>query len=147
MKLRTLFFILFLLAAVPARAETDYLAMMARESEVKAIATVSKIQVVGNNADGTLKSVTFKTVYAVTPFIPKTFTGGCKTLESRWQKRGEGMIYFNPRPGQKVFVTVTTNGGAITSFTPMNVELDHVIRNEPYRLVFSHGKASIAPRD
>ena len=140
--------LLMLAAALPARAQdADYLSMMAQESEIKAIATVAKVQVMANNADGTLKNVTFKTVYAITPYVPKNFVGGCKTLESNWQKRAQGMIYFNPKPGQKVFVTVTTNGGAITSLTPMSAALDHVVRNEPYRLIYSHGKASIQPKD
>ncbi|EGB15514.1 hypothetical protein DND132_2310 [Pseudodesulfovibrio mercurii] len=149
MKIRILLSILLLLALVlPARAQDpDYLSIMAHESEIKAIATVVKVQIMANNADGTLKNVTFKTDYAITPYVPKNFIGGCKTLESGWQKRAEGMVYFNPKPGQKVFVTVTTNGGAITSLTPMNAALDHVIRNEPYRLNYSHGKASIQPRD
>ncbi|WP_319582671.1 hypothetical protein [uncultured Pseudodesulfovibrio sp.] len=149
MKIRTLFSILFLLLLVlPARAQDpDYLSMMAQESEIKAIATVAKIQVMAHNADGTLKNVTFKNIYAITPYVPKEFVGGCKTFVGGWQKRAEGMIYFDPRPGQKVFVTVTTNGGAITSFTPINAALDHVVRNEPHRLGYSHGRATIEPRD
>ena len=149
MKIRTLLPILLLLVlALPAQAqETDYLSMMAQDSEIKAIATVAKIQVMAHNSDGTLKNVTFKKVYAITPYVPKTFVGGCKTFVGGWQKRAKGMIYFNPRPGQKVYVTVTTNGGAITSFTPINAALDHVVRNEPYRLTYSHGRASIQPRN
>ncbi|XXJ18006.1 hypothetical protein ACR42D_00325 [Desulfovibrio caledoniensis] len=149
MKIRTLLSILLLLIlALPARAQDpDYLSMMAQESEIKAIATVATVQAMAHNADGTLNNVTFKKVYAVTPYVPDTFVGGCKTFSGGWQKRAEGMVYFNPRPGQKVFVTVTTNGGAITSFTPMNAALDHVVRNEPYRLSYSHGRATIAPRD
>ncbi|WP_316898136.1 hypothetical protein [Pseudodesulfovibrio indicus] len=152
MKLRIIPALLLLLtlglSALPAQAQDpDYLAMMAQESEIKAIAIVSRVLVMGNNADGTLKNVTFKNVYAITPYVPKTFVGGCKTLESNWQKRAEGMIYFNPKPGQKVFVTVTSNGGAITSLTPISAALDHVVRNEPHRLTYAHGKASILPRD
>ena len=148
MKFCTILLAALLLLAVPVAAqETDYLSIMARESEIKAIATVAKVQVMANNADGTLKNVTFKTVYAITPYVPKSFIGGCKTLESRWQQRATGMVYFDPKPGQKVYVTVTTNGGAITSLTPMSAALDHVVRNEPHRLTYSHGKASILPKD
>lgn len=150
MKIRTVFLGLFLLlAAFPASrlnaGEPDYLAMMAEDSEIKAIATVTKVMRMSNNSDGTFKRVYFRRVYAVTPYTPKKFVGGCKTLESRWQKRAEGMVYFNPKPGQKVFVTVTTNGGAITSFTPINAALDYVVREEPHRLTYSRGKASILP--
>jgi len=149
MKISTLLSILLLLFLVlPARAQDpDYLSMMAQESEIKAIATVAKVQAMAHNADGTLNNVTFKKIYAITPYVPSDFVGGCKSFAGGWQKRAEGMVYFNPRPGQKVFVTVTTNEGAITSLTPMNAALDHVIRNEPYRLTYSHGRASIRPRD
>ena len=140
--------LLLLLAAWPAAAEeTDYLALMAQESEIKAIATVTKVQRMSPNADGTFKYISFNRVYAVTPFTPQTFIGGCKTLESNWQKRAEGMIYFNPKPGQRVYVTITTNDGAITSMTSINAELDHVIRTDPNRVAYSHGKARIVPRD
>ncbi|MCJ2165100.1 MULTISPECIES: hypothetical protein [unclassified Pseudodesulfovibrio] len=137
-----------LLAAWPAQAEeTDYLALMAQKSEIKAIAKVSKVQRMSPNADGTIKSVTFKKIYEVTPYTPMAFTGSCKTLESSWQKKAAGMVYFNPKPGQLVFVTITTNEGAITSFTPITPELEHVIRTEPHRLTYSHGKAKITPKD
>lgn len=139
----------FLLAVMPSMSvvagEPDYLAMMAEDSEIKAIATVSKVKIMSRNGDGTFKRVTFKRIYAVTPYTPKSFIGGCKTLESAWQKRGDGMVYFKPKPGQRVFVTITSNGGAITSFTPISPELDHVVRNEPHRLAYSRGKASILP--
>jgi hypothetical protein len=149
MKIRTLIAILFFLIQVlPARAQDpDYLSMMAQESEIKAIATVSKILIMAHNSDGTLKNVTFKKLYAITPYVPDKFVGGCKSFDGGWQRRAEGMIYFNPRPGQKVFVTVTTDGGAITSFTPLNAALDYVVRNEPYRLTYSHGRATITPRN
>ncbi|MBG0790959.1 MAG: hypothetical protein H0S80_10735 [Desulfovibrionaceae bacterium] len=148
MKLRILLIGLFLiLAALPSLAgDSDYLALMAKESEIQAIAVVTKVHNMGSYADGTLKRVIFKREYAVTPDTPKSFEGACKTLDSRWQKRSEGMVYFKPRPGQRVFVTVTTNGGAITSFTPVSAELDYIIRKEPDRLTYSRGRASILPK-
>lgn len=149
MRIRFIFLTLFvLLAAWPVNAsETDYLALMAQESEIKAIATVSSVRRMSSNADGTFKRVVFKRIYAITPFTPKSFVGGCKSYEYAWQKRSKDMVYFKPRKGQKVFVTITTNGGAITSFTPMNAALDHVIRNEPHRLTYSRGRASILSDD
>lgn len=148
MKLRTLFLTLFILSAVlPSMADDmDYLARMAEESEIQAIAVVSTIKYMGAYSDGTLKRVTFKRVYSITPDTPQKFVGGCKTLESRWQKRSEGTVYFNPRVGQRVFVTVSTDGGAITSLTPVSAELDYVVREEPNRLTYSRGKASILPK-
>ncbi|BDQ34365.1 hypothetical protein [Pseudodesulfovibrio portus] len=148
MKLRILVASLFLiLTAWPSMAgDPDYLARMAEESEIQAIAVVTKVQNMGSYSDGTLKRATFKRVYAVTPDTPKTFVGGCKTLESRWQKRAEGTVYFKLKPGQRVFVTVSTDGGAITSLTPLSADLDYVIREEPNRLIYSRGRAAILPK-
>lgn len=149
MKLRlSIALLLVLLSAILANAnETDYLARLAEESEIKAIATVTKVQKMGGNSDGTFTRVTFKRIYAVTPYTPKNFVGGCKVFEYAWQKRSKDMVYFKPRKGQRVYVTITTNGGAITSYTPINSELDDVVRQEPHRLAYHHGKASITYSD
>jgi len=149
MKLHSLIVALFLLLAssVAGAGETDYLALLAEDSEIKAIAVVSNVKRMSGNSDGTFKRVTFKRVYGVTPFIPKSFVGGCKTMESAWQKRSPDMVYFNPRKGQKVYVTITTNGGAITSYTPINRQLETVLKQEPHRVAYSRGKANVIPMD
>lgn len=146
MKLRTLLFSLFfVLVALPIKAEEpDYLGMLAQESEIKAIATIANVNKMTYNSDGTFTLVTFKRIYAVTPYTPKQFVGACKILDAKWQKRIKDHIYYKPRRGQKVYVTVSTDGGAITSMTPMDAELDHVVRNEPYRIEYRHGRAVIA---
>lgn len=147
MKLRLLFAALFILLATSMAnaGETDYLALLAEDSEIKAIAVVTNVRRMSGNSDGTFKHVTFKRVYAVTPFIPKTFVGGCKTMESAWQKRSPDMVYFNPRKGQKVYVTITTNGGAITSYTLINRQLETVLKQEPHRVAYRRGKANVVP--
>jgi len=137
--------ILLLFFAWPAAAkDNDFLAIMAQQSEIKAIAKITKVIRMQANSDGTVKQATFKRIYAVTPDTQKTFFGQCKTYESAWQKRVKGLIYFNPKPGQVVYVTVTTDDGAITSFTPLTPELEHIIRSEPGRIRYAHGKAKIA---
>lgn len=145
MRIRLFLSLFFVLCSVfPVNAsETDYLALLAEESEIKAIATVAGVHKMSRNGDGTFTRVTFKKVYAVTPYTPKSFVGGCKIYEQAWQKRSKDMVYFKPRKGQRVYVTVTTNGGAITSYTPISPELDHVVRKEPHRLAYHHGKAKI----
>lgn len=149
MKIYLSFVVLFLLltATVGNARETDYLALMAEESEIKAIAVVTNVQRMSLNADGTFKRVTFKRQYAVTPFTPVSFVAGCKTMESRWQKRTPGMVYFEPKKGQLVYVTASTNGGAITSYTLLNPQLEKVIKQDPQRLTYSRGQASFLPED
>ena len=83
----------------------------------------------------------------MTPYIPNKFVGGCKTMEYAWQKRSGDMVYFKPRKGQRVYVTITTNGGAITSFTPLTPRLEAVIRNDPNRLGYSRGRAKVLSGD
>ena len=68
-------------------------------------------------------------------------------MDSAWQKRSPDMVYFKPRKGQKVYVTITTNGGAITSYTPINRQLETVLKQEPHRVAYSHGKASVIPTE
>lgn len=115
MKLRIFLAALAVLLHVTATGatESDYLSIMASQSEIKAIAVVHSVQRMSRNSDGTFMRVTFKRVHAVTPFTPNKFVGGCKTMESSWQKRDPGTVYFKPRKGERVFVTITTNGGAI----------------------------------
>ncbi len=139
---------IFLLPVSVAKADnTDYLALLAEHSEIKAIAVVTDIITVSCNGDGTFKHITFKPIYGITPFLPKTFVAGCKTIEFRWQKVSPDMVYFNPHKGQKVYVTATTNGGAITSYTPINSQLETVLKQEPHRVAYSHGRANIIPSE
>ncbi|MDC0336150.1 hypothetical protein OAN24_04585 [Pseudodesulfovibrio sp.] len=148
MKLQFLIISLFIALTAPMvnAGEPDYLALLAEESEIKAIAVVSHVQRMSRNSDGTFMRVSFKRKYAVTPYTPKKFVGGCKTMENNWQKRAQGTVYFKPRKGQTVYVTITTNGGAITSYTPINAQLDAVIRREPHRVAYSKGRANVIPK-
>ncbi len=149
MKLRLLFIALFLLLTATAvnAEDPDYLSMLAEESEIKAIAVISNVRTMSRNSDGTFLRVTFTRKYALSSFTPKSFVGACKRMDNGWQKRAPGTIYFRPRKGQEVYVTITTNGGAITSFTPITSHLKSVIKNEPHRLAYSKGKASVIKDD
>ncbi|MUM77333.1 hypothetical protein GKC30_06785 [Pseudodesulfovibrio sp. F-1] len=141
-------FLALIISSIPAlAADSRYLDRMAFESEIKSIAVVSRVQRMGAGAEGTFLRVTFKTDYALTSFTPESFTGGCNTMESAWQQRSPGTVYFNPKQGQKVFVTVSSNDGAITSLTPLTPLLDAVVRTEPWRLTYNQGRAVILPKD
>lgn len=140
-------FIVLMTGIAANASELDYLARMARESEIKAIAVVTRVRRVSLNSDGTFKHVTFRRKYAVTPFTPKSFVAGCKTMESSWQKRAPDTVYFKPRKGQLVYVTATTNGGAITSYTKLTPELEAAIKKDPQRLVYKRGRATVPQED
>ncbi|WP_243544626.1 hypothetical protein [Pseudodesulfovibrio tunisiensis] len=140
---------IFLLVLVPtlvrASGHNDMLGRMAEHSEIKAIAVIKRVQNLTCYSDGSFKHVHFKRIYAITPDTPKSFVGGCRDLDQRWQRRSKEFIYFRPIPGQKVYVTVSYNGGAITSFTPLTPDLEKAVRNDPYSLYYEDGKARINP--
>jgi len=139
--------LLTLLLSVAHAQDIDYLARMAEESEIKAIAIVTEVKRMGGNRDGSLYQVTFKTVYGQTPYIPNPFTAWCKTYEYAWQTRSKDTVYFKPRKGQRVYVTVSSNGGSITSLTEATSVLEAAVRNEPYRLAYHRGAATLRPRE
>lgn len=149
MRFYTLIACLLLFLAVPfAHAGgNDYLSLMAEHSEIKAIGEVVAVKRVSSNGDGTFKQVTFRRIYALTPYIPKQFVGGCKTMEFAWQRRSKDMVYFKPHKGQRVYVTISTNGGAITSYTPVDSRLEAAVRKDPNRLAYRRGRALVTPRD
>lgn len=149
MKFRSIFISLAILLALPVlcRAETDYMALMAEESEIKAIAVVTKVRRMSGGANGSFTHVIFKRIQAFSPYIPKSFVGGCTTYEHRWQKRSPDMVYFKPRKGHKVYVTITSNGGAITSYTKLNRQLETVLKEQPWRITYSKGRALVIPED
>lgn len=130
--------------AVPVCADdTDFLALAAYDSEIKAIAKVIKVQRMSSGRHGTFTLVTFRRVYATTPYTPKNFVGACNTMLYSWQTRSKDTVYYKPKVGHKVYVTVSTDGGAITSYTFLNEELDRVVRNEPNRVDYHRGKAVV----
>jgi len=139
--------LLTILCSFATAQDIDYLARMAEESEVKAIAVVTDVKRMGGNRDGSLYQVTFKKIYGQTPYIPASFTAWCKTYEYAWQTRSKDMVYFKPRKGQRVYVTVSSNGVSITSFTPITEALEAAVRNEPYRLAYHRGAATLRPRE
>lgn len=120
-----------------------------RDSAIKAIATVVNVKTIRVGKRASSKWVSFKREYALTQATPATFTGSCKSIDTALQEKNVmpgGDLYFYPTPGDRIFVTVSSNGGPITSMTPMTHALDKVIREEPHRLEYGVGRVS-APKE
>ncbi|BCS96354.1 hypothetical protein DSLASN_19860 [Desulfoluna limicola] len=137
----------FLLTATTTRAlmPPDVYARASRESAIKTIATVMDVKTTHVGTRASSKQVTFKREYALTQATPASFTGSCKSIDTALQKKNVmpgGDLYFYPNAGDRVFVTITTDGGPITSITPMTRDLEKVIREKPYRLEYGIGKVS-----
>lgn len=74
---------------------------------------------------------------------PKIVTGYFKSVETAKQRKNiiaGGEIYFYPHPGQRVYVT---NGGNITTMTPVTPELEKGIIETPDKISYVMGKAHI----
>ena len=117
----------------------EYYAQKARESEVKMIAQVTAVVPRKVMASRTLKEVSFEPHYILEGAQKERFTGTCYGLETASQKRrvsGNGSIYYYPRKGDTVFVTITRDGGEITGLKKLTPELERIIRDAPYRIPY-----------
>ena len=121
----------------------EYYARSANKSVIKAIALVEKVEVVERTKQANRKKVLFRREYGVTAETPPTFTAYCSSVDHFWQgKMVGGDIYYYPQKGERVFVTVSTDGGYITSYTQMTPELEQTIRKKPEKLIYRFGTAS-----
>lgn len=112
--------------AAPAWAilPPEVYARKARMSKIKAVAVVEAVKVMEETKRSTHKKVVFRLERAFSPQTPQTFSGTCYSVDRKWQNPGVGgTIYYYPTKGQRVLVTVSTDGGPITSFTPITSDL------------------------
>jgi len=121
----------------------QHYAERAEESKIKAIAVVEKVEVLEKIKRYTTKQVTFRLEYGLTFDTPATFTGQCASVDHEWQDPGVGgIIFLYPNVGERVFVTVSSDGGSITSFTPITPELENSVKETPGNICygFSEGR-------
>jgi len=89
---------------------------LAENSRIKAIATVSSISVIKRTDQSTHKRATFILEKAFKPGVPEIFVGTFFSVDGTTQDPGVGgTLYYYPREGQQVYVTVTDDGGMINS--------------------------------
>lgn len=120
----------------------------ALDSQIKAIATVTRVVTDHIGEHASFKTATFSRVYGLTKDTSQTFEASFKSIETPEQKANPmmgGSIYFYPHIGQRVFVTVTCDGGPITSMTTATEELEWVVREDPERIEYGMGKVTIRP--
>lgn len=125
----------------------DVYAERSEASKIKAIAKVYNVKSLDVGKHSTTKEVSFKLEHAVSSSVPKIFTARCESVETAAQKRNSiegGTIYFYPRKGQRVYVTVAEDGGMITSMTPLTPELEKAIKETPEKIRYGMSKAYIS---
>ena len=102
------------------------------KSKIKAIAEVQAIKVTKTSRGVQIKLVTFKLEQVfVDGGVPASFTGQCHSLLPGVVPAPGGTIYMRPQKGERVYVTVSQNGGQITSYTRMTPRLDEALRKRP----------------
>lgn len=96
-------------------------------SEIKAVARITAVEDLEVTARSSRKQVTFSLIRAFEPGIPHRFRGTCHSVDRKGQNPGVGgRLYYYPVKGLEVLVTVSRDGGAITSMTPMTGTLDRL---------------------
>ncbi len=117
----------------------------AEHSAIKAIAVVKDIRILSETRQHTRKEVVFTLEKPFAANIPEEFTGTCYSVDHKWQAPGAGgTIYHYPVKGTKVLVTITRNHGFITSFTPLDPELEkEMSANGLTNIAFVMGRAKL----
>ncbi|WP_316861708.1 hypothetical protein [uncultured Cohaesibacter sp.] len=150
--LRTVLLLISVLATslypgvVHAVMPPQHYADRSQNSKIKAIAVIVDVQRLHIGKRYTEKKVSFRTDFALTTDTGELFTGTCKSVDTPFQEANVmvgGNIYFYPAEGQRVFVTVSDDGGEITSLTPMTQELEHAVRETPEKLRYGIGNAGV----
>nr|WP_321255313.1 hypothetical protein [uncultured Pseudodesulfovibrio sp.] len=144
--------LVLVLSVVPSSAlmPPGVYAKASSDSKIKAIATIVDVKTTLVGERYTTKNVSFTLEYALEPDVPDLFVGKCKSVDTEDQRSNAmvgGDTYFYPQSGDRVFVTISENGGAITSMTPVTPELDQVVREEPERLVYGITQVGIRKKD
>ncbi len=104
------------------------------KSKIKAIAVVKAVAVERLLQGAAEKRVTFELEKTFAGRAPKTFTGRCLS-RLPWGRPPVGpALYYSPRVGDRVYVTVSRNGGDITSYTRMTPRLEEALRVDPRRV-------------
>lgn len=127
-----------------AEMPQEYYAALAQRSVIKAIAVVEEVKVIERTWHYNRKKVLFRTEQGVTGGTPAVFAGYCSSVDHFWQRQkvGGDILYY-PRKGDRVFVTVSADGGSITSYTPLTPEIERAAKKYPQKIRFSFGNAII----
>ena len=114
-------------------------------STVKAIAQVTKLDVVKRGMEHTELLVHFRRVKAIGGTkVARTFTGKCFMKDSFFQRPNpNGPKLFTVTAKERVYVTLLRDGGPLTSYTKVTTELLNALIKTPELVVIKDGIAVI----
>jgi hypothetical protein len=115
------------------------------QSRIKAVATVDRVKTThtGWHFSSQTTSFTLITPYFKTS-VPQHFSGTSDAELWPWQKPDAGgKLYFYPKKGDSVFVTISQDGGTITSYTIASKPIVDALENTPEKIRFGLGNAFV----
>ena len=134
-------------AALAVMPQKQY-AQWVGESSIRAIARIERVQILAVTEHFTDKSVIFRLEYDAGEEAQATFRGFCQSVDTPEQEQnllvGDD-IYYYPRKGERVYVTVLHDGGPITSMTLLTPELEQAVRTALQSLTYIMGEARVGP--
>ena len=118
----------------------------ARDSRIKAIAKLESMSVVGENDYSVIRSLRFtlEKNLAADP-AQGVFFGTCHSLKPGGDPPAGGTIYYQPKVGKRYFVTISRDGGSITSLTLLTPALEKALLEHPDKVKFGFGSARVEP--
>jgi len=124
----------------------NYYAERSDNARIKAVGTIERVDILEVGKHFTRKLVIFRREFAVTAETEPVFNGTCKSVETDFQKR-HGLVgpnvYFYPRQGDRVYVTITEAGGRITSLTQVTPELEKALHSAPESIRYGMSSAYV----
>lgn len=140
--------VIFFFACIAVEASAvmppQHYATLSEESKIKAIAIVDKIDVIEKTKRYTTKRATFRLEFAATPGVPEVFSGICKSVDHQWQEPGAGGdVFIYPATGERVYVTVSSNGSSITSYTKLTPQLETAVKQAPETIRYGFSSATV----
>jgi len=141
------FFLLTCLAGSDAMAvmPQSHYSKAAENSQIKAVARVEKVLTLDNGKRYSAQKTTFTLIkpYFGTS-VPQRFTGSSNAVLKPWQNPGAGgEVFLYPRKGDVVFVTISEDGGRITSYTKLTDALEQALEKAPETIRFGMDSAYI----
>ncbi len=139
---QALLLVLILAGAASGVMPPDHYAGMAERSKIKASALVVSVEILETSKECTMKKVSFFLRHPFSDNVPGHFSGICSSVDWPWQSpMAGGTIYHYPEAGDKVYVTVGSDGGSITSYTYINEELETLFIANPEKIKYGMGNA------
>lgn len=132
----------FTAASTEAVRLPEFYVQMAEASKIKATAVVTSVEIIERTKQSTSKKVVFELRHPFSDSVPATFSGTCYSIDHAWQEPGAGgTIYHYPKKGQKVYVTISADGGSITSYAAIDETLEKMFIQNPGKIRYGMGKA------